>query len=352
MSEAAGAFATAAVMKLAAKIVPDIKYEIAEYTKNKGISLNVNHPCGHGRLAFNFRLNLYGALSFNLRDGIENAAGDLPSIEQLGNTVLDSIKSTCADAMKKFDKVWDTCSCPIPIIGPILNCFPSAALVTTPMGTKRIADLKVGECVHSRAPDGTLIECDEIYMFGHADHVARSVFQRLILGSGGMISLSPEHFIHTTKSSQTDWKDAVMKYARDVSVGEFVWLANKTMDKVVMNEMVELTGAFNPYTKSGNIIVDNVVASAHSNWFLDDLFQSLPIGFEHYLPAIYQGVLAINRVAHTIFGGVAAETLGLANPATGATFWINNWEFVGPFVYACLLAIGVGVGMSTPKMLH
>jgi hypothetical protein len=350
MSEAVGAFATAALMKLAAKIVPDIKYEVPDLGLDKGIVLNVNHPCGHGRLSFNYKLELYGGLKFNLRDGIENAAGDIPSLDQLGGIVVESIKTTCKKALESFKDITHTCDCPVPVIGPILNCFPSTATVTTSMGTKRIADLKVGECVRSRAPDGSLIECDEVYMFGHADHVVKSAFQRLTLGSGTSMSLSPEHFIHTAERTQTNWKDAVMKYAKDVSVGEFVWLANTTMDKVVTNEMVELTGAFNPYTKSGNIIVDNVVASAHSNWFLDDSFQSLPTGSEHYLPTIYQGVLTFNRVMHSILGPAAAETLGLANPATGATFWINNWASIGPVVYACLLAIGLGAVMSTSAL--
>ena len=45
-------------------------------------------------------------------------------------------------------------------------------------------------------------------------------------------------------------------------------------------------GLFNPFTLGGTIVVDNVVASVHSDWFLDPLYDWLHI--PHLLPATYQ----------------------------------------------------------------
>ena len=45
-------------------------------------------------------------------------------------------------------------------------------------------------------------------------------------------------------------------------------------------------GLYNPFTLQGTIVVDDVVASVHSEWFLDDLFDS--IGVTDLLPHAYQ----------------------------------------------------------------
>lgn len=45
-------------------------------------------------------------------------------------------------------------------------------------------------------------------------------------------------------------------------------------------------GAYNPYTLEGNLIVDGVLASSHSDWLLDPLMDAL--GLTHWLPATYQ----------------------------------------------------------------
>ena len=45
-------------------------------------------------------------------------------------------------------------------------------------------------------------------------------------------------------------------------------------------------GLYTPFTFGGTIVVDDVVASVHSDWFLDPLFDWLNI--THLLPATYQ----------------------------------------------------------------
>ena len=45
-------------------------------------------------------------------------------------------------------------------------------------------------------------------------------------------------------------------------------------------------GLFNPLTLGGSILVNDVAASVHSEWFLDDLFDSLKL--TALLPAAYQ----------------------------------------------------------------
>ena len=59
-------------------------------------------------------------------------------------------------------------------------------------------------------------------------------------------------------------------------------------------------GLYNPYTLGGTIIVNGVVASAHSEWFLDSLFQA--VSLVHLLPAVYQMVLLPVRLVYTFLG--------------------------------------------------
>lgn len=45
-------------------------------------------------------------------------------------------------------------------------------------------------------------------------------------------------------------------------------------------------GAFNPYTLEGNLLVDGVLASSHSEWVLDPAFEAVGLG--RWLPLAYQ----------------------------------------------------------------
>ncbi len=59
-------------------------------------------------------------------------------------------------------------------------------------------------------------------------------------------------------------------------------------------------GLFNPFTATGTIVVDGVVASVQSKWFADDVMDAL--GLTHAVPALYQArarSLALLTFAHT-----------------------------------------------------
>ena len=50
--------------------------------------------------------------------------------------------------------------------------------------------------------------------------------------------------------------------------------------------LVSQSGLFNPYTAAGTIVVNGVVATVHSRWFLDYAFDAL--GLTAHLPEAYQ----------------------------------------------------------------
>ena len=77
--------------------------------------------------------------------------------------------------------------------------------------------------------------------------------------------------------------------ASSVTPGMYVWLAAEgqvAADCVISVALAQDQGLFNPYTLGGTIVVDGVLASAHSSWVLDGLFTALGLD----IPTAYQVV--------------------------------------------------------------
>jgi hypothetical protein len=193
-------------------------------------------------------------------------------------------------------------------------CFPGKALVQTPSGAKTMSDLRVGDRVLTVASDNSLA-FEDVYFFGHADQYATASYVGLQVGKD-VLHLSGDHFVPICRSSakSCSWEQRIEVYAREVKVGDIMWVRNpagfstSTVDDIITSH---LSGVFNPYTTSGNIIVDGVVASCHSSWILDALF---PKRFQHWLPAVYQMVFLPGRWIYKLFGVAAADLLDMNNP--------------------------------------
>ena len=86
--------------------------------------------------------------------------------------------------------------------------------------------------------------------------------------------------------------------AQDVIKGDRMWTqgaSNVSDDRIATDSLlyvvarisqIEKQGVYNPFTLSGTIVVNGVVASSHSDWFLDSFFQFFNL--VHWLPAAYQ----------------------------------------------------------------
>jgi hypothetical protein len=206
---------------------------------------------------------------------------------------------------------WATCeplqNCGAPL--DLSGCFPAAATVRVAGGgAKRMDELRVGDRVLAATPAGRL-EYQDVYFFGHKDAAATARFVRLELAGGRALELTPDHFVPVLAAGVAPGlASARMTYARDVAEGDTVMVLAEgggglQAAAVVRASHMRRRGLFNPYTLGGTIVVDGVLASAHSSWVLDGTFGAA--GASARLPAAYQALFAPLRAVYRMLGPAA-----------------------------------------------
>ena len=155
------------------------------------------------------------------------------------------------------------------------GCFPSEAIVETPEGKKPIYALEIGDFALSH--EGF----SEVYLLGHADNESVAEYLRLTTDNGTSIRLSKEHFIES---------NGRYVYAKDVKKGDRLAYG----ERVIGIEKEKANGLWNPFTIAGTIVVDGVLASCHSDWFLESLPEWMRPSASR-IPEIYQTVMAPAR---------------------------------------------------------
>jgi MYXO-CTERM domain-containing protein len=187
------------------------------------------------------------------------------------------------------------------------GCFPATATVQLEGGAqKAIHDVRLGDRILVARADGSL-GYEEVYLNTHKDAVSAAPYVELALASGRSLTLSPRHFIPVAAGPASAWADQVAKGANEIAVGDFVWSraddGQMVPDEVTAARTTVAVGAYNPLTMNGTIVVDGVVASAHSDWFLDGIVSA------DAQTKVYQAILAPVRVAYRALGPARMETI-------------------------------------------
>ncbi|KAK9816191.1 hypothetical protein WJX74_006201 [Apatococcus lobatus] len=145
---------------------------------------------------------------------------------------------------------------------------------------------------------------EAIFLFGERDSSRLAPF--IVIETGAhKIEMSADHFIHVQSLGLEQFKRA-----GQVSTGDFIWVKSEGQLKpsaVTAVSSVVQVGLYNPYTPSGSIFVNGVLASVHSRWFLDDACDLL--GCVAHLPTLYQAaMLPIRFICFlvTLIGGPGA----------------------------------------------
>lgn len=204
-----------------------------------------------------------------------------------------------------------------------------------------MSELRVGDSVRAGMNSANLAYFDEVYFFGHADPVRKSRYIVLKLTDGASLEISPQHFVPKCPllHSLCKWSERTEVYAKEIEEGDYVWALTSNashtigLQQVLKKSSRDMVGLYNPYTLSGHIVVNGVLASAHSNWILDAY---MPSSLTGYLPTVYQMLFTPGRILYHIFGPTAADYLDMNNPQVAPEK--NGY---GPeFLMAVLLAFG------------
>jgi MYXO-CTERM domain-containing protein len=171
---------------------------------------------------------------------------------------------------------------------------------------KAMRDVRLGDRIMVARADGSL-GYEEVYLNTHKDSMSAAPYVDLALASGRSLTLSPRHFIPVATGPASAWAEHVAKGANEIAVGDFVWSraddGRMVPDEVAAVRTTVGVGAYNPLTMNGTIVVDGVVASAHSDWFLDGIVSA------DAQTKIYQAILAPVRVAYRALGPARMETI-------------------------------------------
>uniref|UniRef100_A0A0K0E1W9 Hint domain-containing protein n=1 Tax=Strongyloides stercoralis TaxID=6248 RepID=A0A0K0E1W9_STRER len=159
-----------------------------------------------------------------------------------------------------------------------LHCFSGDMNVITPTGIRKMKDVKIGDTILSM--EESSVTFNKVIGFLHRKPNLTATFNQLITESKKELKLTDYHLIY---KSQCDSKDSkiILAYAKDIKTGDCVYTLidsynnNKFLkEKVKEIKKVEEIGIYSPLTTSGDIIVNNFLASCHNNFAAQSLQQT------------------------------------------------------------------------------
>ena len=119
------------------------------------------------------------------------------------------------------------------------------------------------------------------------------MFLSITASNNQTIRLTPDHYIFVVRN------ETMLEIpSQGVEIGDGLVVGKASILPVVAISLVKSQGLYNPYTMTGRIVVDGVLASCHSSAMLDGLFHKLGIP----LSTGYQVAFAPIRFLYTLLG--------------------------------------------------
>lgn len=178
-------------------------------------------------------------------------------------------------------------------------CFPANAKVYAPGGKKlSMSDLCIGDKVLT-VNSSRVLDYEEIVFLSHADHSAMSDHMVITTDSQQTIRLSPLHLLHVGEVGS-------LKPACKVQIGDILLVYDSCT--IIKSKVISITqkvesGLFCPHTRSGSIIVDDILASCYTDHFeagKAHFIMSIVDVLYNYLPSwIFQPVYGKSRLHDT-----------------------------------------------------
>ncbi|PAV85564.1 hypothetical protein WR25_12177 [Diploscapter pachys] len=154
-----------------------------------------------------------------------------------------------------------------------VRCFSTDSWLTTPRGKKRMDQIKVGDFVLTA--NQTNAYFTPITMWIHRDPDLVTRFVTIMTDYGKMMALTARHLMYRNECEEF-YDDFVTElplsnetvYAENLRAGDCVILLYKGRWRQQKLQEIEITtrkGAFAPMTENGRIIVNDMLASCHSD---------------------------------------------------------------------------------------
>ncbi|GMS81399.1 hypothetical protein PENTCL1PPCAC_3574, partial [Pristionchus entomophagus] len=147
-----------------------------------------------------------------------------------------------------------------------MECFSGDLVVETIGGPKQMRELKTGDEVFSI--EHTMVMYSPIVMFLHRDEEMITEFNVITTAKGSTVKLTNEHLIYVSDcNAHTPFR---LVKASDVTTEHCVMTArlphrDPNLERVANVSKTIDRGIYAPLTKTGEIIVNDVISSCHSN---------------------------------------------------------------------------------------
>lgn len=199
--------------------------------------------------------------------------------------------------------------------------------------------LRVGDEVLTANARGDKV-FEPVTFFGHGDREAVTVMTQLELADHKVLHMSPRHFIPVCpiNGQKCEYHEHIHKYSKNLESNDYAFVSrDEKFELTMVNKVssVAKKGLFNPYTVSGKIIVNDVLASAHSEWILDNY---VPEALVRHLPAIYNALFIPMRIIYYLSGERGVSVLDLSSPMVHPHGYGNE---ISVAIVAMIAAFGV-----------
>uniref|UniRef100_A0A7E4VFJ1 Hint domain-containing protein n=1 Tax=Panagrellus redivivus TaxID=6233 RepID=A0A7E4VFJ1_PANRE len=157
-----------------------------------------------------------------------------------------------------------------------LQCFSGDMEVETPSGSKRMDELEIGDMILS-VEHGAMVY-SPVITFLHKKPSEEASFRLFETDDKRQIKLTDFHLIYVSNCKPNAGLSLV--HAKDVKLGQCVQIKRFERNtrfyqsKIVKIETVNEKGIYAPLTASGDLLVNSVLASCHSNMGVQTLQQS------------------------------------------------------------------------------
>uniref|UniRef100_F1L4M9 Warthog protein 6 n=1 Tax=Ascaris suum TaxID=6253 RepID=F1L4M9_ASCSU len=156
-----------------------------------------------------------------------------------------------------------------------LQCFSGDMTVETPDGTREIRSLKRGEKVLSI--EGSFISYSPVIMFLHRLENETAEFNLIATEGNLQLKLTDFHLIYVTNCA--DGETLRLTHSKNVRKGQCLHVIGNDKSLLTPTKVVNITrviqrGIYAPLTAAGDIIVNSMLSSCHSNAVLQTLQQT------------------------------------------------------------------------------